>query len=164
MTHQDNAELCCACMKRLPERLALRGLRGWLAGYESGDIRCWETVWNEHATALGVHRAKQVVMELSRRVHVLRSAPPHPARFRPPSCHTLCTDERLALALVPACQAEARAATEAAARELAGPKRAKTLIHKGRGYAAVLTAHDLRLTAFNTLMRDLASGEAHRLN
>ena len=46
-----------------PERLVVMGLRGWLAGYETGDIACWEAVWNDYARELGPDRAKPVVAD-----------------------------------------------------------------------------------------------------
>ncbi|MBC8013601.1 MAG: hypothetical protein H7X74_05925, partial [Methyloceanibacter sp.] len=39
------------------------GFRCWLAGYDTGDIACWENGWNEYARALGTERAKRAVTE-----------------------------------------------------------------------------------------------------
>ena len=41
------------------------GFRCWLAGYDTGDIACWETGWNEYSRVLGTERAKRAVTELA---------------------------------------------------------------------------------------------------
>ena len=41
------------------------GFRCWLAGYDTGDIACWETGWNAYARVLGAERAKRAVTELA---------------------------------------------------------------------------------------------------
>ena len=47
------------------ERLVGVGFRCWLAGYETGDISCWESGWNAYSVALGPLHAKRAVTELA---------------------------------------------------------------------------------------------------
>ena len=51
---------------RVPQRngaewLVGMGFRCWLAGYDTGNIACWENGWNEYARALGPERARRAV-------------------------------------------------------------------------------------------------------
>lgn len=49
------------------------GFRCWLAGYDTGDIACWETGWNAYARVLGTERAKRAVTELACWVRAVRA-------------------------------------------------------------------------------------------
>ncbi|MYZ49727.1 hypothetical protein [Propylenella binzhouense] len=91
-------------LDRVPERLLLTGIRGWMAGYASGDLRHWEDVWNLHATSLGVPAARQVVERLAAFVSMIRDCAQCPMRCFPGACPRLCRDECLALAMVSASQ------------------------------------------------------------
>ena len=50
------------------------GFRCWLAGYDTGDIACWETGWNAYARVLGAERAKRAVTELACWVRAVRAS------------------------------------------------------------------------------------------
>ena len=50
------------------------GFRCWLAGYDTGDIACWETGWNAYARTLGTERAKRAVTELACWVRAVRAS------------------------------------------------------------------------------------------
>jgi hypothetical protein len=54
------------------ERLVGIGFRCWLAGYDTGDISCWENGWNEYSRTLGAERAKRAVTELACWVRAVR--------------------------------------------------------------------------------------------
>jgi hypothetical protein len=165
MTGSSRHDLCSACLARIPERLVLLGLRGWMAGYETGDIACWEAVWNDHARTLGPQTAKPLVTELSCMVRLLRRGTCPLARFYPPPCRFLCRDECLALGLIAGCQAEAWAAADSAARKLAGANSAESLLTSGRLYAAALSQANLRLHVLGPAMLSaIDEGAAGRLN
>jgi hypothetical protein len=55
------------------EWLVGMGFRCWLAGYDTGDISCWENGWNAYARALGTERAKRAVTELACWVRAVRA-------------------------------------------------------------------------------------------
>ncbi len=146
MTPQRN-DLCAACLSRPAERLVLAGLRGWLAGYSTGDIACWEAVWNEHAKHLGPQRAKPVMTELSALVRVLCQESQQPVDFYPPCCRGMCRDECLALGMVTGCQMAAWGPARAAACALVGAAGEERVLECGRDYATALAGADLRLGA-----------------
>jgi len=58
------------------------GFRCWLAGYDTGDIACWENGWNEYARALGTERAKRAVTELACWVRAVRATASRKIAFR----------------------------------------------------------------------------------
>ena len=93
-----------APLDRRAERLVVLGLRGWMAGYETGDIACWETVWNDFCRELGPARAKRVVSELAGWIRVLRNESRRSIDCYPRPCRFMCRDECLALRLVGGCQ------------------------------------------------------------
>lgn len=109
-------------LDRRAERLVVLGLRGWLAGYETGDIACWEAVWNDYCRELGPARAKKVVAELAGLIRVLRSESRRTIESYPRPCRFMCRDECLALRLLSGCQQGQRPlACETACRLMACP-------------------------------------------
>src|SRR5689334_24415581 len=50
---------------RSPEQLVGIGFRCWLAGYETGEIACWEQAWTAYADVLGNADAKRALGDLS---------------------------------------------------------------------------------------------------
>lgn len=110
-------------LDRRAERLVVLGMRGWLAGYETGDIACWEAVWNDYCRELGPTRAKRVVSELAGWVRVLRSEACRAIDCYPRPCKVMCRDECLALRLVSGCQKGMRPlACESACQLIAGAR------------------------------------------
>lgn len=138
MSKETLPPACAACLSRLPERLVVLGLRGWLSGYENGDIACWETVWNDYARVLGPERAKTVVAELAAWVRTLRREGTRDLDCYPRPCRLMCRDECMALGLVAGCQSEAWPAACAAAQALAGPDGAEAVLASCRSFAAAL--------------------------
>ncbi len=59
------------------------GFRCWLAGYDTGDIACWENGWNEYARALGTERAKRAVTELACWVRAVRATASRKIEYYP---------------------------------------------------------------------------------
>ena len=51
-------------LDRGPEHLVGIGFRCWLAGYETGEIACWEQAWTAYAAALGPIDAKRALGDL----------------------------------------------------------------------------------------------------
>ena len=64
------------------------GFRCWLAGYDTGDIACWETGWNAYARALGTERAKRAVTELACWVRAVRASASRKIEYAPDSAAT----------------------------------------------------------------------------
>jgi len=131
-----------------PERLVLTGLRCWLAGYETGDIGCWELAWNTWSSELGTQGARQAVGELASWVRVLMRGCGRRLQCHPHACPGLCRDECFALGIVAACQHDDRAAARAAAFCLVGETRAPFLddvVTASDEFAEVLTCCGCRL-------------------
>ena len=89
---------------REPERLVGLGFRAWLAGYETGDIRCWEQAWNMYSDALGPTQARAALTDLACWVRAIRNASCKPIEVFPGKCAQFCRDECMAIAMVAASQ------------------------------------------------------------
>ena len=59
---------------REPERLVGLGFRAWLAGYQTGDISCWEEAWSLYSETLGPEQARPAVEDLASWVRAIRKA------------------------------------------------------------------------------------------
>ena len=62
------------------------GFRCWLAGYDTGDISCWEHGWNAYSHVLGAERAKRAVTELACWVRAVRSSASRKIEYYPFGC------------------------------------------------------------------------------
>jgi hypothetical protein len=102
------------------ERLVGIGFRCWLAGYDTGDIACWETGWNEFSRHLGTERAKRAVTELACWVRTIRGCACRPIEYFPFGCSAFCRDERYAISLIAASQHQHCPAMRACAFALTG--------------------------------------------
>lgn len=89
---------------RVPEMLVGVGFRCWLAGYDTGDISCWETAWSIYATTLGPQEAKPAVAELACWVRCLCEVARRDLAYYPVGCKGYCGDECMAISLVAAAQ------------------------------------------------------------
>jgi len=105
---------------RPAERLVVTGLRCWMAGYEFGDIACWETAWDEYCRVLGPGNARTALAELQYWIRTLRDLATRPIGCFPHCCNRLARDEWAALSLISACQRQDLRAARAAARDLSG--------------------------------------------
>ena len=70
----DPCPLALSQIIRVPERLVGLGFRHWFAGYQSGDVHCWETAWGVYERALGEKGARLAVAELSSWVKAVRAS------------------------------------------------------------------------------------------
>ena len=103
-----------------PERLVVDGLRCWMAGYEYGDIGCWETAWRVYSNALGTRDARHALSELQYWVRTLRQVTVRPLTCYPYCCRHICLDECLRLSLLSAFQHQDLSGARAAAHQLSG--------------------------------------------
>lgn len=130
---------------RRAERLVVLGMRGWMAGYNTGDIACWETVWNDYCRELGPGRAKRVVAELAGWIRVLRSEACRSIDCYPRPCRFMCRDECLALRLVGGCQKGLRPMACDSACKLVACSRIDDLVMASECYAGELAEAGLDL-------------------
>jgi hypothetical protein len=66
--------MSAAAILSAPERLVGVGFRCWLAGFQTGDIGCWEVAWEEMSRAVGARAAKPLMNELACWVRAVQDA------------------------------------------------------------------------------------------
>ncbi len=107
-------------VSRSAERLVLTGVRCWMAGYEHGDIHCWETAWRHYSSMLGARNGRLLLSELQYWVRVLRDVSVRPLSFYPHCCRHVCADECIDLSLLSAYQHQDLRTARGAAHQLSG--------------------------------------------
>lgn len=135
-------------LDRMPERLVVEGFRRWMAGYDTGDIQCWEMAWNFYARALGPREARMAITELSCWVRAIRSCSSRRMCVFPYGCQKLCRDECMAVSMVAGVQHGDEGALKAAAFELLGEGGSlEETMEAARTFATVLGDIGQRLMA-----------------
>ena len=132
---------CGTCPRRClagPERLVGIGFRCWLAGYQTGDIGCWELAWNTFAGELGSARAKPAITELSCWVRDIKDSAQRRIEVFPGPCATFCRDECMAVSMIAAGQHDHCPALRACALALLEHSDAGAVIEGARTFAHVL--------------------------
>ena len=122
------------------------GFRCWLAGYDTGDIACWENGWNEYNRLLGPSRAKRAVTELACWVRAVRSSASRKIEYYPFGCSGFCPDECMAISLIAASQHHRCPAMQACALALTGSDVVEPVIDAANAFADVLQEADQRLS------------------
>ncbi|MEJ8474869.1 hypothetical protein [Roseibium algae] len=134
-------------IEKRAERLVVEGVRRYMGGYSTGDIRCWEMAWELYASELGTEQARQPVSELSCYARALnKHATRHFCLF-PYDCTKLCQDECLVTALVSAAQSEDSETVEVISSALVSPGGHKDTIFAATEFAAALKSCDLILNS-----------------
>lgn len=128
------------------ERLVGLGFRCWLAGYDTGNISCWENGWNEYARALGAERAKRAVTELACWVRAVRASAARKIEYCPVDCPGFCADECMAISLIAASQHHRCPAMRACALALIGSDLVDPVIDTANAFADALQDADQRLS------------------
>ena len=129
-----------------PERLVGLGFRCWLAGYQTGDIACWEQAWDTFARELGPTRAKAAVTELSCWVRSVSHDAQRPITVYPNPCATFCRDECLAVSMIAAHQHGAHRDARASAFALLQSSMVDDVVATSQAFASVLTGIDVVLS------------------
>jgi hypothetical protein len=122
------------------------GFRCWLAGYDTGDIACWENGWNEYNRILGPSRAKRAVTELACWVRAVRSSASRKIEYSPVGCAGFCADECMAISLIAASQHHRCPAMQACALALTGSELVDPVINAANAFADALHEADQRLS------------------
>ena len=91
-------------LDRPAERLVVTGFRCWMAGYEYGNIECWEVAWNEYARELGAAGARRAFGDLQYWIRTIRDAAHRNIECFPYCCNCVCRDECIALSIISALQ------------------------------------------------------------
>jgi hypothetical protein len=122
------------------------GFRCWLAGYDTGDIACWETGWNAYARTLGTERAKRAVTELACWVRAVRASASRRIEYYPFGCAVFCPDECMAISLIAASQHHRCPAMRACALALTGSSQVEPVVDAANAFADALQEADLLLS------------------
>ncbi len=127
------------------EKLVASGFRAWWAGYDTQDIGCWETCWNDYSNELGPRGAKQAIADLSYWVRTVKEHTTRKIETFPSGCSGFCKDECLAVSVVAACQHKHCPALQICAAELIGSQETDRMIETAEGFAYTLTQLDIHL-------------------
>lgn len=122
------------------------GFRCWLAGYDTGDIACWENGWNEYNRLLGPQRAKRAVTELACWVRSVRASASRKIEYCPFGSAGFCADECMAISLIAASQHHRCPAMRACALALTGSDLVDPVIDAANAFADALEEADQRLS------------------
>jgi hypothetical protein len=122
------------------------GFRCWLAGYDTGNIGCWENGWNEYYRVLGPQRAKRAVTELACWVRAVRASAARKIEYSPFGCPGFCADECMAISLIAASQHHRCPAMRACALALTGSDLVDPVIDAANAFADALEEADQRLS------------------
>ncbi len=121
-----------------PERLVGKGFRYWMAGYQTGDIGCWEEAWRIYSSALGGSQAKSATSELACWVRAIQSSATRKIEIFAGDCHGFCRDECVAISMVAAAQHDACPAMRACAYALIGSSAVDEIVDSAGCLAARL--------------------------
>ena len=151
-------------LRRGAEWLVGTGFRCWLAGYDTGDIACWESGWNEYARALGPERARRAVTELACWVRAVRALASRKIEYAPVGCPRFRADECLAISLIAASQHQRCPAMRACALALTGSDAIDPVLNAANAFADALQDADQRMSpeAVAALMAGRRKGGADR--
>ncbi|MDX2257805.1 MAG: hypothetical protein NW205_02705 [Hyphomicrobiaceae bacterium] len=125
-----------------PELLVGYGFRGWIAGYQTGDVGCWEKVWRLYASHLGADRAELAVGSLAAWAKSVNAACRSPLRVRPLDACGFCRDECLAISMVAASQHDTCPAMRACAYALIDSSLVDDVLHQAETYAVMMRSID----------------------
>ncbi len=123
------------------EHLVGVGFRCWMAGYQTGDIACWESAWNHYAGNVGVETAKDLVSELSCWVRSIHMKTARPIEVYPMNCAGFCRDECTAISLIAASQNDQCPALRACAFALLDSNELDEVIGSTDRFAMTLKHH-----------------------
>jgi hypothetical protein len=131
-----------------PERLVGVGFRLWLNGFRTGDISSWEQAWCAYASTIGATAAKSAVGELSCWVRAINCYAQRELETASGASDWFCRDERVAIAMIAACQHHACPAMRACAFALLGCSMIDEVVEGAESFARTLRrAHQVLLPA-----------------
>jgi hypothetical protein len=125
-----------------PERLVAIGFRCWMAGYQTGDIACWEHAWNIFASELGPAPARAALTDLSCWVRKIHATSGRSIETYPAACRGFCRDECVAVAMVAASQHHVCPALRACTFALLGGSQIEEVVSETDVLAATLATLD----------------------
>ncbi len=125
-----------------PEHLVGLGFRGWIAGYQSGDVGCWEQVWRLYADEFGARRAGAAVGDLSSFARSVNACSRRRVQVGPLGAACFCRDESLAISMVAAFQHNTCPAMRACAFALVESSLLDEVLHHAGSFALTMRTLD----------------------
>lgn len=126
----------------MPERLVGLGFRGWITGYQNGDVGCWEQVWDMYTDEFGPQRAKAAVIDLSSFVKSVSACSRRRLEVSPLGQPCFGRDECLAISMVAAFQHNTCPAMRACAFALVESSMLDEVLHHASNFAVTLRSFD----------------------
>ena len=127
------------------EVLLLIALRCWLAGYETGDVACWELARQGVSRTVQLADAKRIVAELAQFTRVFRKTLACRFVYLPHCCARVTADERLAIRFIACAQLGELTRAVELARRLSANDDHIDLVHAACDLGAVLKRAELSL-------------------
>jgi len=135
-------DMRCGPWLRGPERLVGLGFRFWMLGCGQGDIRHWERAWSLYSGVFGVVGAQAAVGALAGWVGAVSSSAHRSIGVETEACGSFCRDERLAIAMISACQHGACPAMRACAFALLSSSAVDAVLDRAQAFAGTLASLD----------------------
>jgi hypothetical protein len=114
------------------------GFRLWLNGFRTGDICSWERAWSAYAGTLGAVAARTAVGQLSCWVRAVDCYAQRELVTAPNDCAPFCHDERVAIAMIAACQHHVCPAMRACAFALLGCSMIEEVVEVAEDFAQTM--------------------------
>lgn len=126
----------------VPERLVGFGFRGWISGYQSGDVGCWERVWQLYDERFGARGAEAAVADLSSFAKSVSACSRRRLEVEPLAARRFGRDESLAISMVAAFQHNTCPAMRACAFALVESSMLDEVLHHASSFAVTLRTLD----------------------
>ncbi|MBU1212239.1 MAG: hypothetical protein KJ587_13325 [Alphaproteobacteria bacterium] len=124
------------------ELLVGYGFRGWIAGYQTGDVRCWERVWRLYSNAMSPAGARVVVGCLGAFAKAVNCASRRKVEVCALEECRFGRDECLAISMIAASQHNTCPAMRACAFALIDSSMMDEVLHHADTYAITLRSQD----------------------
>lgn len=131
-----------SCEPMAPELLVGYGFRGWIAGYQTGDVANWERVWRLYSTLMRPSSARVVVACLASWAKSVSAASRRRIEVSNLEDCRFCRDECLAISMIAASQHNTCPAMRACAYALIDSSMMDEVLHHADTYAITLRGHD----------------------
>ena len=125
-----------------PELLVGHGFRGWIAGYQTGDVRHWENVWRLYSNIMKPCSARVVVGCLSSWAKSVSEASHRRVEINETDTCNFCRDECLAISMIAASQHNTCPAMRACAFALVDTAMMDEVLHHADTFAITLRSQD----------------------
>ena len=118
------------------------GLRGWMLGAQSADLRFWEAVWNRYCGLMGPVQARCVVTELEGWTRKIDQTACRKIHVECLNCDGHTNDEQLAVSIIAAAQHGTCPAMRACAFALLDNANVDPMLDHAQSFAEALKQSD----------------------